>query len=226
MTVRTGIDIGRLGAALQRPGIDTRIWLSLAVVEDVAFDADDGMYADVIMQPGGNKETVIIGSDYAGPDYGSYMPLKVSDVILVAVPCGDPGFGPIFLKKIWSKADPPPAEFQNPNGADAMDATNDATTVVEPATTYKIVARRGAKIRLEAQDGCEINLVTTGSGKINITSESTITVNSPDVRLGDSPGAAVARIGDLVIGSIPLPSPAAPTPFVAQIASGKNGVKA
>ena len=241
MSIRSGVDMFRLSKLASRPGVDPRLWLTLATVTDVAFDAEHGMFADVQFMPDGDRETCLIGSDYAGNGFGEWLPLKTGDVVLVAVSHGDPGAGCVLIKRIFTGSALPPSDFKNPNSASAMDARTDPVFRIEDGATLHIIAQAGANISLELAGGGKIALAATGAGTVEITAEGTITVNSPDVRLGDG-GAPVARVGDLVVGAInalttipglpiaPLP-PAVPTPsggvmFVGQITSGASKVKA
>lgn len=87
-------------------------------------------------------------------------------------------------------------------------------------------------------DGAEIR---ASAGRVDVEASSTVHVNAPSVLLGSSPGAAVATVGSIVIGStvpmtcggvpvIPAP-PFLPTtgggvPVAAQVAHGVPGVQA
>jgi microcystin-dependent protein len=244
--VRSSIDVGRLGKSVSRPGIDPRLWLTLAIIEDVAYDPEEGMFADVQFLPDGDYETCLIGSDYAGDGYGTFTPPKVGDLVLVAVPSGDVGIGPIVVARLFSGEAPPPPEFQNEAGSDETDAATGPTTVVEPAQVLKIVAKEGATIRFEVDGSGKVEIAATGAAQVEVTGENAVTINSPDVRLGDTAGNGIARIGDLVIGATPAmqvgPGPAAgstvipvppllPTALLGvqisgQITSGKSSVKA
>lgn len=88
-------------------------------------------------------------------------------------------------------------------------------------------------IAIEPEADAEIRLKATGSGKVVVTSESSIEVNAPEVRLGSAPGAKVATVGSVVAVSLPSlqagPFPVvalpAPSPFkaVGQIITGNAG---
>lgn len=111
MSVRRSIDTGALAKALSRPGIDTRVWLSYAVVTDLGFDPNEGPFADIQYVPSGTTDTCLIGAPYAGNSFGAWFPLEVDDLVLVAVPSGDSNTGPVLIQRVWSAADPPMAEM-------------------------------------------------------------------------------------------------------------------
>ena len=246
--VRSGIDVGRLAAAVSRPGIDPRLWLTLAIVQDVAIDTEQGIFADVQFIPDGDEETCLVGSEYAGAGFGTFIPPKVDDIVLVAVPYGDVGTGPIIITRIWNGANPPSTDFKAETEIEEGDVTSDPTTVVEPQRTYKIIAKEDATIRLEVDGSGKIEIAATGQAQVEITGDAAVIVNSPDVRLGVTAGNPVARVGDIVISTVPalavtipppvgltipvLPvAPAVPTPTlgstaVGQITSGAQSVKA
>jgi hypothetical protein len=237
MALRTKLDVGRLSAAVSRPGIDPRLWLTLATVKDVAYDAEFGMYADVQFLPEGDFQTCYIGSEYAGDDFGMFFPPKVDDIVLVAVPEGQPGNGCVLIKRLWHATAKPPAEMGDSTTPEETDASSDPVLVVEANRTLKIIARGGANVRLEVADAGKVQIAATGAAQIEVTGESAIIVNSPDVRIGDTAGNPIARVGDIVAGMLPSmttvagPVTAVPTTpgtiaFVGQIASGKQTVKA
>lgn len=241
MSVRTSIDIASLSAALQRPGIDPRAWVVWAVVLDIAYDAKHGMFADIKLLATGDIETMHIGSDYAGDDYGDYPTLDKDDVVLVAMPEGDAGNGAVFIKRVWSGSHKPPAEFKNASSQEPTDPTEDRTIVVKPGHALRVVARDGATINFEISGTGSFNVKATGSANINIEAAGTVKVESPNVMLGETPGSSVARVGDIGIGSalgvivppslVPLPVlpvPAAPgfVPVTVQLISGADSVKA
>lgn len=245
MAIRSSIDTGRLSAAASRPGIDPRVWLTLAVVKDVAYDADHGMFADVQMLPEGDLFTCLVGGDYAGNDFGEFAKPGIGHIVLVAVPSGDTGFGPIIIKRIFTGSEKPPKEFQNPNGNVPTDATESPTIVIEPGKTARVIVRDGAHVTFEVSGGSDFNIKATGSAQVNIEAEGSVVVKSPDVKLGTAPGSQVARVGDLTGGVLPplmvvcaaagvsvpvvpltgLPNPA-PVTVVTSIMSGQPEVQA
>lgn len=101
------------------------------------------------------------------------------------------------------------------------------------AAVAAVYCKSDGTIMIESLNGAPIEIRSTGR----------VTVDSPDVRLGEG-GRQVACVGDFVAGSVhavsvggtpaspvpivqnPVPVPGAGVPFVAQIISGVTGVEA
>lgn len=143
--MRSAIDTGRLGQAVKFPGIDPRLWLTLAVVRELGVDPEHGVFADISLIPSGDKETALVGSAYTGNGYGAWAPLQADDLVLVAIPRGDPAMGPIIICRLWSGSDRPPAELGASNGDDPP--TN-PVVVVGPGQTLKVICRPGATVEV------------------------------------------------------------------------------
>lgn len=88
------------------------------------------------------------------------------------------------------------------------------------------------EITLQPDEATPIRIVTSGA-PIELVSDSTITIQSPDVRLGAAPSAEIATRGDMIvvsaanlaaaIGSMSTPKP---LPLVGMIATGVGSAKA
>lgn len=141
------LDIGRLGQALARPGMDTRTWVSLAIVKAVHVDADEGVFVDVLCVPLKHKGTARLGCEYAGNGFGMYAPLEVDDEVLVEAPSGDPDEGLVVTQRLHSPSDPPPSEL--------VDNPTDVLLVVKPGRTVRIVTSGGGKVVLGGADATE-----------------------------------------------------------------------
>lgn len=230
MPIKSSIDANRLAAIASRPGIDPRVWLTFGVVQDVAYDAEHGMLADVQYMPEGDIETALVGSCYLGHNYGAWCGLKKGHIVLIAVPLGDPSAGPVIISQIHTGSERPPEDFKNESSSDPMDPTINPTIRVEDGATLRVIAKNGAKISLEVSSDSEINLKATGTGNIAITGEAKITVDSPNIVLGKG-GKPVATVGDLVAVTVPLMVagtvpvttvvPSLTTPFVGYKATGQ-----
>lgn len=247
--MRTNPDTGAIGAAFARPGMDTRVWLSFAVVTKVRYDPA-GMLADLSLLPSGAEETCLIGSQFARPRSGSWRPIGVGDTIVVGYPDGDPMSGPVLITRIHVASDPPPEEFAA--GTDVLESGNDAATDdmvdrVPDGATYRIVAKEGANVRIEVSGSGKVEVVSTGSSTVEVKSETAVIIDSPDARIGNGGGAKrIAGVGDLVtvvippmvvnVAGVPVPVPVVPatglpTPTgaivgVGQIMSGSSSAKA
>ena len=196
------LDRNRLAAVASRPGIDTRVWLSLAVVTDVGFDPAEGIFADIRLLPGDEPECATVASSYAGNGYGAFAPLFEGDVVVVAVPHGDSANGPVIISRLWSSADIPPSDLA---GTSARHGTNDPS----PDPYLRVQANRTLKIRTSSTQGGvdvlvegdgEVNIKANGSGTIKIEQAGTgnITLKVADGQLcyvGDSAGAEPIALG-------------------------------
>mgnify|MGYP001575280540 CR=1 FL=1 len=114
--VGSTIDMSRLSAAVSRPGIDPRIWCSIAYAAgESKIDAKHGDFLDVVLLPCEQRCTVRVPQAYAGKDFGSNEGrIHKDDEVIVLFPDGDPAAGGIVVARLWSAADPPPdLAFQN-----------------------------------------------------------------------------------------------------------------
>lgn len=147
------LDAAKLASLASRPGVDPRVWLSLAVVTEVGFDPKEGLFADLRFVPTGEEETAYIGTNYAGKGFGEHSPLAKDDLVLVAVPGGDPGLGCIIIARWNSAADKPPAEF-----GDGDEPTKDRVLRVEPGQNLRIYVSGGGKVSIVAEEASTIEL--------------------------------------------------------------------
>lgn len=112
---RTSMDASRMASAVARPGIDPRVWLTLATVKEIGIDPTEGLFADVACQPDGVVETCYIDAPYAGSEdgvgFGENCPVEVGDTVLVGIPGGDSGNGPIIIARWHNSGDPPPSQI-------------------------------------------------------------------------------------------------------------------
>lgn len=147
------VDTNKLANAASRPGIDPRRWLALAVITDLGFDATHGIFADVRYVDNGETDTALVGTCYAGNGFGANFPLHVEDTVLVAVPMGDSGWGPVIIARMWNSGDPPAPEFNGIADNNGPNPTNDVV------------------IRVEANQNCRI--IVDGPGQVLIQSRGT-----------------------------------------------------
>lgn len=161
-------DIGRMSVALRRPGIDPRTWVSLATVEAVDWDDDNGPLATVFLMPTGTQETARLSTLYAGPGFGMYVPVEVGDDVVVNAPDGDPDNGLVITAGLHSPSAQVPAEA----GANRSD--------------FVLVVKSGQACRIftKTSDGSGGEFEVTAEGTVTISSDSKVVLNSGTVLLG------------------------------------------
>jgi len=145
------IDIGRLSRAVARPGIDTRTWVSLAVVTAVVVDPSEGVFADVLLMPSGVKTTCRVAQEYAGDGFGLYTPVLVDDEVLVEAPSGNPDNGLILTRRLYSASDAPPSE--------AGTFPDDVLLVVRKDKTCRILVEGNGVVEIRSRGGVARKLV-------------------------------------------------------------------
>ena len=115
------MDAGAFQMGIGGPGIDPRVWMSLAYVNtgagvngaDVIVDSREGVFAGVTLMPSQQQDTARLSSEYAANGAGDYVPLIPGEEVLVAVPSGSWDEGLVIVKRLWSPSDPPPAAIVN-----------------------------------------------------------------------------------------------------------------
>jgi hypothetical protein len=147
-------DVGRIGEALARPGMDPRVWTCLAIVTAVKVDPNEGVFLDVTLMPDETQETARLAQPYAGPNFGSHYPVQVDDEVLVFAPNGAPDEGLVVLPRLYSPSDLLPSEV-----------------VDNPEDVLVARAKGGQTIRLAVEGGGNIILNLNGSGQVRLGSE-------------------------------------------------------
>lgn len=139
------MDVGRLGASLARPGIDTRCWVSLAIAtEDSVVDQEHGVFVDVTLVPSGEEYTARVPADYAGGGFGFYAKIREDDELVVVVPTGDAAEGPVVVSRLWSAADLPPQQ--------AVDDPEEVMLIVEEGKNLRLTTSGSGSIVIESGD--------------------------------------------------------------------------
>jgi len=157
-------DASALARMMARPGMDPRVWLTLAIVTRVVFDEEHGIFCDIQFQPGGEPETALLGAAYAGSGFGLYCPVQVDDIVLVAVPMGDPGNGPVIISRMWSAADRPSADFGS-----GETPSDDVVLRVRPGKKLRILtSESGDGVEITTEGNGDIVIQATGEGKVYI----------------------------------------------------------
>lgn len=199
---RSKIDGNKLSAMVSRPGIDPRINLSFAVVTDVAFDGKHGMFADVALVPTGETMTALVGVSYAGARFGSWEPVEVDDIVLVALPVGDPSYGAVIVSRFYRSSDLPPDELKGTTGVDGdvADPTPNVVLRVKPGAKYILrtsgdtgdvdvkVEGNGA-VRIEAAGSGDVHVKQSGSGNVFVFAAGKVYAGVDDTTSGSQPVA-------------------------------------
>ena len=144
---KRGIDIQRISAAVERPGIDPRVWCSLAIVTDFHVDPDVGPLADVELIPDETPHTARLGTLYAGNGFGIYAPVAVNDEVLVVAPSGHPDNGLVIVSRMHSASDPPPAS--------SVSDPSDVLMHIEKDNDLRLVVSGSGTIRIGTPDAAE-----------------------------------------------------------------------
>lgn len=155
--VRSAISTNDLAAAASRPGADPRVWLTLAAVDDIYVDANEGVFVDITYLPDGTQETAYLGAPYSGNGFGLFCPPEIGDTVVVAVPLGDPNEGAVIVARYWNASDPPLAEARN----------GDA---VSQDVSLRIRTDRNFRVRAAGTGG--VSTVAEGTGDVTTTAES------------------------------------------------------
>lgn len=158
--VSGAIDASRLRALVRGPGVDTRTWVSLAVVlktkVDLAPNAE-GFWVDVLLLPYRQEETAFVGSVYAGDGFGLYVPLEKDDLVEVKFSQGDPEQGLIVGDRLWSSSDKPSADFNDAQG----NPRPDVVLHVKPGSHLHVIAESTSNVTFEVR----------GTGKVGVGGE-------------------------------------------------------
>lgn len=173
-----------MGEAFGFPGIDPRVWISMARVDDsgqdqgeqiVEFDADDGqVYVNVLLAPSDMPMRCRVGGLCAGPGEGAYFPFVSGDEVLVAVPEGHFRSGGVIIARLNNAYDAFPFE-----SVASGDPTKNSFGMIRTRTAFTLEA--GASIMLRsAAAGAFLQLAGTGNITLRDASKNVLQM-SPDV---------------------------------------------
>lgn len=118
---RGGFDAVTMGAALARPGMDPRQWVSYGLVapqqevdgetiDSVEFDDELGPLVNVRLQPSNLEVRCRIATSVAGAGEGEYVPYIENDEVLVIIPEGDEAASPVIIGRLNNSIDKFPLE--------------------------------------------------------------------------------------------------------------------
>jgi hypothetical protein len=121
------LDLDEMSRALERPGIDPRIWVSYGIVnreqddqKSVEFSADFGPLVWVILQPHNQLVCCRVASGVAGNGEGEWHPFMSADEVLVAIPEGDTRTMPVIVGRLNNSFD----KFPENVGVQTTDKNN------------------------------------------------------------------------------------------------------
>jgi len=152
---------------VRSPGIDTRYWIKLAHVDNVVVDPEEGVFADVTLQPESQTVTAFAGSPYAGNGFGFYAPIQEDDLVLVAIPDGDTDAGSWVISRCWNSADKPFAETMG----ETQTPENGAPGQYEAGELVALRNKRDTNLKLVTSGTGKVTVQAEGSGEIKILSD-------------------------------------------------------
>jgi hypothetical protein len=163
-----------------------------------------GVFADVKLVPSGETLTCFVGMPAAGSGSGAWFPPEVGETVLVAVPGGDPGHGPVIVSRFWSMDRLPP----DPTDLDWADGA----TSLEPPTDIVVRARPGQSIKIRGS-GANLDLRVEGTGDVVVENLGTGTVKLGLAETAEplaKAKATAAALGAFVelLATLPVPLPA------------------
>lgn len=134
-------DVLKMGLAQSFPGIDPRVWVTLAMVEAVTVTSD-GVKADIVTIPEQRKETVMVAMAGADSGGGLYIPVRPGQVVIVEFPRGNSDEGGRISGSNWDPGDPPPSVV--------LDNPDDIALVGRAGITIRLVTSDDGPIVLES----------------------------------------------------------------------------
>lgn len=171
-------DASSMREAFKGPGMDTRMWISYAIVDvpgadqgdgtTVEFDDEDGqLYVNCTLKPSDLQARARLGMISAGSGEAVYFPFAGGEEVLVAIPEGDMKAGAVIISRLNNGYDAFP--FDSVGGADptknsiAIFRTRTALTIESGASVQVRSATAGALLLLAANGG-----ITLRDGSANV----------------------------------------------------------
>lgn len=148
--VSKGVDTGRLGKALSRPGMDPRVHVQTAFVTAVHLDPEHGYFVDITLMPSGVEETARVAPVYAGSGFGIFLPVQIDDEVVVVTPHGDPNAGLLVIARPWDNGTPPPA--------DAANHPDDLLILAKDSANIRIVTGGSGNVIIEPRGAGQVQL--------------------------------------------------------------------
>lgn len=220
------IDHAKIAEALQRPGIDSRSFVSLAIVTAISIE-ENGVIADVTLLPSQIEEHATLAPEYAGSGYGFYFPLEVDQMVIVEAPEGDPAHGLRITARSWDQGEPPPPDVKaNPTDV-LMFVKKDATCrlLVSGSGNLVVAARGTGKVVLGDEAADQDVVVQSALDAFMAAIADSITATSSSGTRPAPPTNAMMTELQLVLLALPgRGTPAAPPPADGWVAGTKKTV--
>lgn len=155
---RDDFDAATQAEAYRRPGMDTRQWVSYALVspsqdvggetiDSVEFDDELGPLVNVKLQPSNIEVRCRVAQRFAGAGEGEYSPFIEGDEVIVLIPEGDERAAPVIVGRLNNSIDVFPAESvagQDPTNNTFAFERRRTPFVTEYASSYMLrVASHG-----------------------------------------------------------------------------------
>lgn len=178
-------DTSRLSQAVQRPGIDPRIWCSLAIASSASeIDADFGEFVEVQLLPSGDSVNCYVGSAYAGASFGEHQQkILKEDMLCVLIPSGDPSEGGVVVSRLHNQQDKPSQL--------AIDNPRDYARQQEKDTSWRLVLTGAGQWLFEGEDEVHFK-----SAKKATHEAETFIAKTGNVRLGDESATEPVLLGN------------------------------
>lgn len=182
---RGDFDHATMRESFKGPGMDTRLWLSYAIVDvpgddqgentTVEFDKDDGqLYVNVQLKPSDVPLRCRLGQLTAGSGEAFYFPFVGGEEVLVGVPEGNMMGGGVILCRFNNAYDGFP--FDSVGGGDP---TKNATAIWRTRTALTIESGASVQIRSAAAGAM---LLLSGAGSVTLRDgKANVLQLSPDV---------------------------------------------
>jgi hypothetical protein len=155
-------DHSTLGSAFARPGMDTRQWVSVGLVEPDApdapatrFDVSLGPMVHVALQPSGTVVYARVAMDIAGEGEADFTPFVSGDEVLVAIPEGNENAFPIIVGRLANELDAFPTTV-------AGVATTGNTVSFRRMRTSRIIETNGGYLIRSSLTGAQIGIDQAG----------------------------------------------------------------
>lgn len=161
--IRKTFDFGRVREGLRAPGVDTRCWVAIAIVDDdadaIRWESPYGWVVDVTFQGGPLDQDgpvpCRVASSFARDNYGLIEPIMRGTEVIVSIPEGDTNSVPIIVGQLFNGgyADVPTTV----NGQDINEAFALGTHTLK--TPHNMECEAGGSARVSTEQ--KITLITS-----------------------------------------------------------------